>query len=61
MYFKIKYKTPFIFDMRGFWADERIDGGIWKMSKLKHRLFYNYFKKREKSYFSKYWYCNLSK
>lgn len=50
MYFKIKYKTPFIFDMRGFWADERIDGGIWKMSKLKHRLFYNYFKKKEKQY-----------
>src|ERR1700752_833715 len=26
---KKKYGTKFIFDMRGFWADERIDGGIW--------------------------------
>ncbi len=22
--------TRFIFDMRGFWADERIDGGLWR-------------------------------
>ncbi|MBK7816525.1 MAG: hypothetical protein IPJ60_02575 [Sphingobacteriaceae bacterium] len=25
---------PFLFDMRGFWADERIDGGIWKKAIL---------------------------
>jgi glycosyltransferase involved in cell wall biosynthesis len=48
--FKLKYKIPFIFDMRGFWADERIDGGIWKKSKLLHRIFYNYFKKKEKQF-----------
>lgn len=23
-------KKPFIFDMRGFWANERVDGGLWK-------------------------------
>lgn len=23
-------KLKFIFDMRGFWADERVDGGLWK-------------------------------
>lgn len=23
------FGTRFIFDMRGFWADERVDGGIW--------------------------------
>lgn len=29
------FKTNFIFDMRGFWADERVDGGLWsKNSKL---------------------------
>ncbi len=48
--FKLKYTTPFIFDMRGFWADERIDGGIWKKSIFLHRLFYNYFKKKEKQF-----------
>ncbi len=29
--------TRFIFDMRGFWADERVDGGIWKTRGLLHR------------------------
>ena len=24
------FGIKFIFDMRGFWADERIDGEIWK-------------------------------
>jgi glycosyltransferase involved in cell wall biosynthesis len=23
------FRVRFIFDMRGFWADERVDGGIW--------------------------------
>ena len=29
--------TRFIFDMRGFWADERVDGGIWKAGSLFYR------------------------
>ena len=29
--------TKFIFDMRGFWADERVDGGIWKAGGLLYR------------------------
>ncbi|NQX90242.1 MAG: glycosyltransferase, partial [Halioglobus sp.] len=28
-----------IFDMRGFWADERVDGGIWRKGGFKYRLF----------------------
>lgn len=50
--FKVKHRIPFIFDMRGFWADERIDGGIWKKDNLLHRLFYNYFKRKEKQFLS---------
>jgi glycosyltransferase involved in cell wall biosynthesis len=31
------FNVSFIFDMRGFWADERIDGNIWvKYSRLYH-------------------------
>jgi hypothetical protein len=30
LYCKNKFNTGFIFDMRGFWADERTEGGIWK-------------------------------
>lgn len=48
--FKLRYKIPFIFDMRGFWADERIDGGIWKKSKVLENFFYTYFKKKEKQF-----------
>lgn len=28
-----------IFDMRGFWPDERVDGGIWSKSSLVYRVF----------------------
>jgi glycosyltransferase involved in cell wall biosynthesis len=41
---------PFIFDMRGFWADERIDGGIWNLKNPVFRLVYNYFKRQEKAF-----------
>ena len=29
---KMFFKVKFVFDMRGFWADERVDGGLWKES-----------------------------
>lgn len=48
--FKLKYQIPFVFDMRGFWADERVDGGIWKQTNVLHRFFYYYFKKKEKQF-----------
>ena len=32
--FKKKYKIPFIFDMRGFYADERVDGKIWSLKNI---------------------------
>jgi glycosyltransferase involved in cell wall biosynthesis len=28
-----------VFDMRGFWPDERVDGGTWRKSSLKYKLF----------------------
>ena len=48
--FKLKYSIPFVFDMRGFWVDERIDGGIWKKTNPLHLFFYYYFKKKEKQF-----------
>ena len=36
MFLKKFYGKKFIFDMRGFWADERIEGGIWKKNFLYH-------------------------
>ncbi len=31
--------AKFIFDMRGFWPDERVDGGIWSKTSLVYRVF----------------------
>lgn len=47
---KDKFKIKFIFDMRGFWADERVDGNIWKLNNPLFYFIYNYFKKREKGF-----------
>lgn len=30
MFFFKKHRNEFIFDMRGFWPEERVDGGLWK-------------------------------
>jgi glycosyltransferase involved in cell wall biosynthesis len=47
---KRKLKLKFVFDMRGFWADERIDGGIWKLSNPIFSTIYKFFKKKEKQF-----------
>lgn len=47
---KRKYNIPFIFDMRGFWADERVDGKIWDLNNAVHKKAYHYFKKKEKEF-----------
>ena len=45
---KKKYGTKFLFDMRGFWADERIEGGIWNRNNFILNWIYGFFKKQEK-------------
>ncbi len=49
---KKKFGIKYLFDMRGFWADERIDGGLWNLSNPLYRIIYNYFKKKEKQFFN---------
>lgn len=48
LYSKKKFNSGFIFDMRGFWADERIEGGIWNKNNVIGASLYAYFKKKEK-------------
>jgi glycosyltransferase involved in cell wall biosynthesis len=36
-----------LFDMRGFWADERVEGGLWDLGNPLFRSIFNYFKRRE--------------
>ena len=47
---KKKFETKFIFDMRGFYADERVDGGLWNINNLVYKNIYSYFKKKEKQF-----------
>lgn len=47
MLFKKSTGTPFIFDMRSFFPDERVDGNLWPQSKIIYRLVYKFFKKKE--------------
>lgn len=49
---KRKFGTKFIFDMRGFWADERVEGGLWNLKNPLFKTIYRYFKKKEQHFFS---------
>lgn len=48
-HFKRMPKAPpkFVFDMRGFWANEKIDVGHWKRSNPIYEAVYRYFKRAE--------------
>ena len=48
-----KKGVKFIFDMRGFWADERVEGKIWNLKNPIFKWAYNFFKKKELSFFQK--------
>ena len=39
--------VPYVFDMRGFWADERVDGGVWNLSNPIFKKVFTYFKRKE--------------
>ncbi|NUR45982.1 MAG: glycosyltransferase [Sphingomonas sp.] len=48
---KSRYGVPFLFDMRGFWADERVERGIWPAGNPLFRAAYAYFKRLETRFF----------
>jgi len=50
IHLKERFGLKFIFDMRGFYADERIDGRIWKQSWFINRLLYKFFKRQEERF-----------
>lgn len=50
LYLKRKFAIGFIFDMRGFWADERVDGNIWNLKNPMYNLIYRFFKNKEKQF-----------
>lgn len=48
---KRKYNIPLLFDMRGFWVDEKIDGKIWNIRNPLYKTIFNYMKQKEKLFF----------
>lgn len=51
LFLKRKYGVKFVFDMRGFWADERVDGKIWDLGNPIYKTIYKYFKRKEIQFF----------
>ena len=47
LWMKKKYGIKFLDDVRGFWADERVDGGMWNLKNPVFKTVYNFFKKHE--------------
>lgn len=45
---KKQFSLPLIFDMRGFWAEERVEGNIWPQNKILYRFIYRYILQQEK-------------
>lgn len=39
--------VPFVFDMRGFWPDEKVEAGAWRLSNPAFRAVYRFFKREE--------------
>jgi len=46
---KEKWGTKFIFDMRGWWPDEKLESGLW--SSPIYKPVYSFFKAKEKTFF----------
>ncbi len=47
LWMKKKLGVKFLHDMREFYADSRIDGGMWKINNLFFKIIYTYFKRKE--------------
>lgn len=47
---KRKWGVKFIFDMRGFWVDERLEGGLWNLRNPIFKIVYSFFKVKEKQF-----------
>lgn len=47
LYLKKKLGIKFMNDIRGFWADERVDGGMWDLKNPLYKTVYNFFRRKE--------------
>ena len=47
LWMKKKFNVKFLHDVREFYADSRVDGGIWNLKSPLYNIIYKYFKRRE--------------
>jgi glycosyltransferase involved in cell wall biosynthesis len=47
---KQRFGVKMLFDMRGFWADEKVDNGQWDLRKPFYKQLYRFYKKKEKAF-----------
>ncbi|MEO6404091.1 MAG: glycosyltransferase [Ferruginibacter sp.] len=47
LWVKKNLQIKFLNDVRGFWADERVDGGMWDLKNPVYKKIYNFFKNHE--------------
>lgn len=47
LYLKKKLGVKFLNDIRGFWADERVDGGMWNLKNPLYKMVYDFFRRKE--------------
>ncbi len=50
---KEKFGVKMLFDMRGFWADEKVDNGQWNLQKPLFKRIYKFYKKKERAFLLK--------
>jgi glycosyltransferase involved in cell wall biosynthesis len=50
---KAKFGVKMLFDMRGFWADEKVDNGQWNLQKPLYKYIYKFYKKKERDFLLK--------
>lgn len=43
---------PFVFDMRGFWPEEKVDAGAWRLTNPLYRRVFEFFKREEAACFA---------
>lgn len=50
LHLKRNQGAKFVFDMRGFWADERVEAGLWNLKNPIFWLVFKYFKWQEQNF-----------
>ena len=53
LWLKAKFNVAYIFDIRGFWPEERVEGGIWNLNNKLYKKVFTFFKRREVDLFTK--------